>query len=351
MLTSLKIQKYRGISTLTLPHLSRINIFIGKNGTHKTSVLECAALASSLSPKYHLAFGKWRDMTDGQEIIRSAFHDLNTFQPIYISFNRNLDEYSLKIAATKGILEWDERESHGLDDGNIDSNISGVTHTYADMLQPHKEGQIAIISGKLHGNHIHMDANDMPVQPSGCFYIPTRRSSSTKETAILLTSLMESSQDYAQFLETLQKFDARIQRIFVGYRVDQPTILVDIGRDKALPINVLGDGFCRLVLMLTGLLGSNASTLIIDEIDSGLHYSVMESIWSNLLTLMTQMNKQLFCVTHNEEMLRATLEPFADTPEELAVYRLSNHDSNELRAQYYDHELLRDSFALDFEVR
>jgi len=338
MLTSLKIQNYRGISTLVLPHLSRVNIFIGKNGTHKTSVLECAALASSLSPKYHLAFGKWRDMTDGQEIIRSAFHDLNTFQPIYISFNRNLDEYSLKIAATKGILEWDERESHGLDDGNIDSNISGVTHTYADMLQPHKEGQIAIISGKLHGNHIHMDANDMPVQPSGC--------------------LMESSQDYAQFLETLQKFDARIQRIFVGYRVDQPTILVDIGRDKALPINVLGDGFCRLVLMLTGLLGSNASTLIIDEIDSGLHYSVMESIWSNLLTLMTQMNKQLFCVTHNEEMLRATLEPFADTPEELAVYRLSNHDSNELRAQYYDHELLRDSyellrdsFALDFEVR
>jgi len=89
----------------------------------------------------------------------------------------------------------------------------------------------------------------------------------------------------------------------------------------------------------------------VDEIDSGLHHSVMRGLWESVLELSRQYDFQVFCSTHNEEMLRQTLPAFSDEPEALRVYRIDRKTDGKVSQQPYDHALLHDAEAAGMDVR
>lgn len=172
----------------------------------------------------------------------------------------------------------------------------------------------------------------------GAFHIHARRATSPGETARLLTSLYETKREN-ELLDLLKKVDPRIIRMWPGIRKSGPTVFLDIGLTRSLPMNVLGDGFCRVVLMATGLLWTSGQLLIVDEIDSGLHHSIMRSVWKGIAGIAGE--KQIFCATHNEEMLRATLAAFEQHQDWLRIFRLDRHEDGTLTAQKYTYETFR----------
>jgi DNA repair ATPase RecN len=101
--------------------------------------------------------------------------------------------------------------------------------------------------------------------------------------------------------------------------------------------------------MTTGLLLTNSRFLIVDEIDSGLYYSVMRSVWDGLSTLPNQ--KQVFCATHNEEMLHATLAAFESHQDDLRIFRIDREDDGNVKATKYTYESYRVSSAAGLEIR
>ena len=185
----------------------------------------------------------------------------------------------------------------------------------------------------------------------GCFYIHGRRATSIKETAQALTKLSESEEEEKLFLDVLKKIDPRIKRIRAGIQETFPVVLVDVGLQRMIPIHLLGDGFCRVSLILTGIMGSNSQSIVVDEIDSGLHHSTMKKFWKDLIQLTQQFGVQLFVSTHSEEMLYATLEAFEQSPELLRIFRVERDQEESTQIQKYDYALFRDSERAGFEIR
>jgi hypothetical protein len=164
----------------------------------------------------------------------------------------------------------------------------------------------------------------------------------------LLTALYEAKRE-GELLQILKNVDGRVKRLWPGVRDVGPTILVDVGLNRMLPMAVLGDGFCRVLLMSTGLLQTNSRFLIVDEIDSGLHYSVMQSVWRGLSTISS--HKQIFCATHNEEMLHATLDAFAKDQQALRIFRVDRQEDGSIVATKYTYETFRLSSVAGLEIR
>jgi AAA15 family ATPase/GTPase len=111
-------------------------------------------------------------------------------------------------------------------------------------------------------------------------------------------------------------------------------IALDLGLKRLIPINVMGDGFNRILLFLTGLFTKFQWKLYIDDMDSGLHYDAMVDVWKGLLKINQTRPFQLFCTTHSAEMLEAAVEAFTDAPEKLRIYRLERHGEDTIAKKF-----------------
>ena len=124
---------------------------------------------------------------------------------------------------------------------------------------------------------------DVKVEPvpgqTGCFFIQARQANSVAETVRVLDKLIEQRTE-EQFFELIRSIDSGVQSITASVRGGQPVIWVR-KKDTQLLLNVMGDGFCRICLIATGLFTKPLKMVIVDEIDSGLHHTtagVLEAV-------------------------------------------------------------------------
>lgn len=361
MLQSLSIENYRGISQLDLEDFSRINIFVGQNGSGKTTVLEAVSLAAEPLLGQHIRLGIWRDMpyptVDNSDLLRAIFFNLNQDIPVTLSFETNnqpetqtLKTCPLPANSALQAEHWDNHSFDKLDDWLGADAFSRQLRGLKQIYHPRQNGPVEQIL------RLRIDGYDVKQSPSdidylGCFFIHSRRVTSIQETARMVTSLFESKQVKDKFLNALNKIAPHVRDVQVGYRGGGPIIQINLGDKQLIPLNVLGDGFCRLFLILTAMMGSHAQVIVVDDIDSGLHHTIMPKFWQDMLTLTELFDKQLFCVTHNEEMLLSTLDGFADNPDPLRIYRIDRQPNGQATAQPYDYRLFANADRAGFEIR
>lgn len=65
--------------------------------------------------------------------------------------------------------------------------------------------------------------------------------------------------------------------------LSQNEVLVDVGLNKRIPINVMGDGARKILSILTTIYECRNGIVLIDEISNGFHYSVMKALWQTIL--------------------------------------------------------------------
>ncbi|MDE0272886.1 MAG: AAA family ATPase [Gammaproteobacteria bacterium] len=71
-----------------------------------------------------------------------------------------------------------------------------------------------------------------------------------------------------------------------------------------LPIGTFGDGVKRLLALALSFIGSRDGFLLIDEIDTGLHWTVMEDMWRLVVEAAKRSNVQVFATTHSYDCIR-----------------------------------------------
>jgi hypothetical protein len=106
--------------------------------------------------------------------------------------------------------------------------------------------------------------------------------------------------------ELLRKIDPRlvsVEALQTGER--SPLIYANIGLPEMIPVTHLGVGFCRLLDIYSELLAGDAQVLLIDEIENGLHHSVLPTVWKGLIAAANELNVQIFATTHSAECIFA----------------------------------------------
>jgi len=159
-------------------------------------------------------------------------------------------------------------------------------------------------------------------------------------------------------IELLQKLDPHIMNLEISTPTDfdsgsvlprgsyPPTLFVEFKGTGLVPIHTMGDGLRRalhLAMVLTEV--EPGGVVLIDEIEVGMHTSVLSGVFDWIVKTCRDSEIQLFATTHSLEAVDAMLA--GSTNQDLVLYRI-----REGRARRLDGELLRTSrMELGQEVR
>ena len=76
------------------------------------------------------------------------------------------------------------------------------------------------------------------------------------------------------------------------------------GMKKRVPLGSHGEGMRRLLALSLALVGAQDGLLLIDEIDTGLHYSVMAEMWHLVIENARRLNATVVATTHSQDCIR-----------------------------------------------
>ena len=149
-------------------------------------------------------------------------------------------------------------------------------------------------------------------------------------------------------VEGLQLIEPRVK----DFIYTDNEMLVDVGLEKRIPVNMMGDGARKIVSLLTAVYDCKDGALLVDEISNGFHYSVMGNLWKVLIDAAIRNNTQLFITTHDTDSIKGLRDAAIDKYNDLvAAFKLLKTTGDELKAFHYSLESLDYSINQEIEVR
>jgi hypothetical protein len=109
-------------------------------------------------------------------------------------------------------------------------------------------------------------------------------------------------------IEALKIIEPRIERIasVEGLRRRSSIVVKLSDSDRRLPLGSAGDGLKRLLALSLNLIPlRGGGSLFVDEIDTGLHFSVMADMWKLVIETANRLDLQVFATTHSLDCVRA----------------------------------------------
>jgi len=90
--------------------------------------------------------------------------------------------------------------------------------------------------------------------------------------------------------------------------------------------------------------------VIVDEIENGLHYSVLPDVWKLIFKTAKDLNVQVFATTHSKDCIEAFAQAAYDSPEDGMLIRLERQ-GEKIVAKTIEEEMLVDAVNYEVEVR
>jgi hypothetical protein len=358
MYTDLEIDNFRSIAHLQVRGLSRINLIVGRNNSGKTSLLEAIfLLGGGADARLPSILGQLRgqpvDPRSMDVVWRPLFHELRPDRKVILHGHwqnepcvRMLEIGVTPVSLTQSLTTttMPPHGSNGVGTALPRGAIAGLTVTLhspagsfqADAFVDEGSGQVRATS--------HPAGSGVPTT-----LLSARAFSSPARDAQQFSQALREKLD-TTILEAIRLIEPAIQRIEVLSEAGGPTVYVDSGLDSLIPLAVCGEGLTRLFSIAVEMLAVRGGVLLIDEIDNGLHHSVLPQLWGLVRQLCERHQVQVFATTHNEELLFSALAAFAAEPGELGLFRIDRRDGQHTAAAY-DAEMREAVREHHFEVR
>ena len=373
MLTSLSIKNFRGIDQLTIKPLGRINLIAGKNGVGKTAVLESLWILSAPDvPELTVRINNFRGLPppSSETIFVDLFKGFNTDARIEIAGMVTPGSKYREL-----VIFLEERSSSVarlIQDGKpVESAVERSTQFQA-------EGQFEIVLDYVHEDGknyksrawwIEQTLGHMPQSPvqiavtnagvqqqieriSGrhhSVFMGALHRNSLEEEASRFGELQLQGED-KEILVVLRTLQPRLQLITPILINNLPVMHANIGTDRPIAARLLGEGFNRVFSMAVAMGYSKGGMLLIDEIENGLHHSVMKDIFSHLLELAVKFDVQVIATTHSLECIAAAYEALSHSDNDFTFHRIDRLEGHS-KATYYDGDMLETAMLHEMEVR
>ena len=360
MFQNLEIRNFRLFERLKVEKLGRINLLTGGNNSGKTSLLEALFLLCSMgNPQIVLRINAFRGFTEPatpaavrEVLFKPLFHHFDLKKSIEISGQKKSNTVKLTIKVEQKNTVAVPLQSSYSDSSALPNIIAeGEGNAWLDSLHLLHRSE-----SKEEVNHnqgyIHMANNGMQVvvspgtNPFLATFLPTRGYNS-REDATRLGDLRRRKQadllvDALRIMEP--RLDALEENSVAGY----PMIWGDIGFPELVPLSVMGEGMTRIARIILAISSAAGGVVMVDEIENGIHYSVLEKMWSAIADAAERADVQIFATTHSFECMGAAHRALGD---KLMVHRIEKDREGKSRCVTLGSEGVAAAIRHGFEVR
>ncbi len=371
MLTSVTVKNFRNLRSVTLEKLGRFTLIGGKNGAGKTALLEALWLLGGPDlPGSSQRINSFRGLPwlGLEGAFYDIFRDYDSENHVKITARgdwKNDASRRLKI-----YLRQRSQTYSMISDGLENSAIQRTTRTQDESEHEivfdyqHDDGKQYTSSAWCTVHQPRQPAPGVPVGREGIVqegkriqnisyaaFMPALYRKDLHVTASMFSAIQLRGED-DKILRLTRLLEPRLNRLTLISIDNTPVIhayIEDVKRP--MPIQLLGEGFNRMLALALSMNEASGGLLLIDEIENGLHHRVQEEVFSTLLKLSKELDVQIFATTHSSECIRKAYRSFdeKDKPE-FAFYRLSRVEEG-IKAVYFDNEMLETSIEFRMEIR
>lgn len=346
MIEAITVERFRGLEQLEVEGFGRVNLILGKNNCGKTALMEALSIAREPAPAIKFVF--FVQQVRNPAIPSSDFERF--WRPLF--WKQDADRgLALKLRFADGRRTSVELRKSLAPSLFIDDKVAPGTLARASWtidVQTEHDGQE--FKDKIVGS----SAGLQIPQGEGEGFFWVRTAPTVGELDVRNFSTLKQAGREAELTTLLREIDGSVSGIeLLSPSGVQAELFVRVAQHDgpSLPMSMMGEGFQRCFEIGTAAVVGNRSTLFIDEIDNGLHYSVLTSVWRWLATISEKRNLQVFATTHSEECIAAASRAFTALNDDgLRVIRLDRRQDKTVAA-VYDRDLVETAIAADVEIR
>jgi predicted ATPase len=358
MFRSFGIKNFRVFRDLELRPLARVNLIAGRNNTGKTALLEAIRL-----------FCNPNDCRLPLEIDtrRGIEHPDKALEDVVGWLFRDKDfSHRIELAAQDEQGDRDRLTVRVIDTATARQEYGEVEQELRHALPPLAGGgsarRIVLLYDDARGQWVSLGA--WVALPGGATLLSFQADIDREVPNTFLSSgplgaaeerqrfsELEAANRLPEIIANLKVLEPRLRRLALVAVGEEVIVHGDIGLARMLPLALMGEGMRRLFSLLVAVATSAGGVVLLDEIESGLHYSILAKVWQALVQAVRQANVQLFATTQSYECIMAAHEAFlADGPYELQLHRLERVNED-VRVAAYDRDTLATAHDMNHEVR
>ena len=107
----------------------------------------------------------------------------------------------------------------------------------------------------------------------------------------------------------------------------------------------MGDGMSRILSLALAIASVPGGIVLVDEIENGIHHSVMEEVWKAVGAFARSYDVQLFATTHSYECIGAAYRAFdEDKEDELRLFRIQRNRDGKYQTVKFNRERIGNAF-------
>ena len=313
-LSSFEAVHYRGIDGLSLPKLSHANLVTGVNGIGKTSLVEAI----------WLFMGRYKNgLLKDRNILRS-YHPVTN--PV-----SELSDCSIDLRGIEDGEEYQWKASFDPVEQVVRESSSSIQRVGSRIVQG--------------GSRPESDNRD-------CIIEGTRWQLETPDEYLQRYSVMVRKGHKQELTSAINLILPKIEDVeILTDETGKSYLSASTSTNDQLPLQALGGGVVRLFRLYLSFFTARNGMVLIDEIENGIHYSVMRNLWDRVRVWMREWNVQFVATTHSAECIDAAMEAFADELNDLSIHNLFANESGNIKVATFTGEALEGARNLNLEVR
>jgi hypothetical protein len=352
MFRNVTIHDFRGLTGLTLENLRQVNILTGYNNVGKTSALEAIFLLSGghnpqTASTIQILRGHGLRAGNAESSWGWLFPGRDTHKAINVS-GESVDtgKLDLLIRMIEGPAELTVNGDHSEPSDAVSNGVSAQRLKFT--LRSKDDRELTTYS-VMDGDKI-IPINLDPENSASPSFLMRGLSNFGRPDMDRFGAIVEDGR-LAEVLDAAKELFPEITSLMPIVLDNVPYLLADVGLEKPIPVSMLGSGLQHLLRLVCTVIDARGGVVCIDDVDAGMHTTMLPKLWQLMGTLAEQHNVQIFATTHSYESLSAASDALGTDESRLKVISIRRDKKRIIKAVHYSTTELQRAVESGYEVR
>lgn len=321
MIQSVEISRFRGFKDVKVSKLKKFNIIVGPNASGKTAFLEGLYLALGAHPELYFKMKAWRGLGERvslpptSEIWEDMFFDFDTNEDIRII-------YEGTSGHTRSVKIFVDKKAPTLIP--LEEQLPGTSQQPL-TFQWRKGAKVNTLRPVFTKEGIRVMGTPEPVSAS--FFAATSIIS-PPEVAARFGKLIKQGKDATVQAAMHDLFPIIDELLILAYAGEPMVYAKTRGRRGSMPLGLVSMGINRALAYFVSIFENSKNAVLIDEIESGIHYKAMAGLWQALVKFCRANETQLFASSHSIEALKSLLPVIKGKEKDFCLLQAQNKNGD-----------------------